>query len=58
MEESSKTEKDYKSCTEAMYQTDRKSTHVTVTIPIHDLAVHMLKSLGGVKSMFEDNVLS
>jgi len=58
MEESSKTEKDYKRCTEGMYQTNRKSTHVTVTIPIHGLAVHMLRSLGGVKSRFEDTVLS
>jgi len=58
MEESSKTEKDYKSCTEGMYQKNRKSIHVTVTIPIHGLAVHMLRFLGGVKRRSEDSVLS
>jgi hypothetical protein len=41
-----------------MYQTNRKSTHITVTIPIHSLAVRMLRFLGWVKSRFEDNVLS
>jgi len=57
MEESSKTE-NYKSCTEGMCQTNRKRTHVIVTIPIHGLAVHMLRFLGWVKSRFEDTVLS